>query len=405
MTADNGVFRALRRRLAAPKWHGPTWRQIAKLALPLALLGIGEVVYSSWVFGEWSNFSNDLMWAAIAVWLAVAFRGRWRDAMMVASAILLCIAGAEAFALVSRSRAVPIIAGASERNSENPVLGWRATRPGPFRHWKRQTGSGRLLFDVIYTFDQHLERRVISAEDGPTIAFFGDSFTFGEGLPDAETLPQLFADFTDRRLHVVNLAGRGYGPQQFLRPVETGFFDDVLRQPRAFVFLTAPWHMDRSACVASYVMRAPRYQMADGAPHYVGKCTDRWWFVGRLFTMTMYETYLEPVLSGPSREKMELYVAVLARAGALARLRYGVPTVIPYIPTPDYLAGSGITDDEIMARLRAGGLTVVDAGLDQNDFPGQPLAIEGEGHPTGTANRARAALVLRTLGDLGVLPK
>lgn len=405
MTGDNGILRTLGRRLAAPGWHGLTWRQIAKVAVPLALLGIGEVIYSSWVFGEWVRFFNDLIWITIAVWLAVVFPGRWRDVMTAASATLLCIAGVEAFALVSQSRAVPIIAGASRHYGENPVLGWRATLPGPFRHWKRQTASGRVLFDVIYTFDQHLERRVISAEDGPTIAFFGDSGTFGEGLPDAETLPQLFADITDRRLHVVNLAGSGYGPQQFLRPVETGFFDDVLGRPRAFVFLTAPWDMDRTACVANYVMQAPRYQMVDGTPHYVGKCADRWWFIGRLFTMTMYKTFLEPTLLGPSREKMELYVAMLARAGAVARERYGVPTVIPYIPTPYYLAGSGITDDQIMARLRASGLTVVDAGLDQNDFPGQPLAIEGEGHPTGTANRARAALVLRTLGDLGVLSK
>jgi hypothetical protein len=46
-----------------------------------------------------------------------------------------------------------------------------------------------------------------------------------------------------------------------------------------------------------------------------------------------------------------------------------------------------------MERLREGGLVVIDAGLDPNDFPGQNLKIPGDGHPTGVANRARAVLV------------
>jgi hypothetical protein len=35
--------------------------------------------------------------------------------------------------------------------------------------------------------------------------------TFGQGVPDAETLPQAFADATGYRLHVLNLASLATG--------------------------------------------------------------------------------------------------------------------------------------------------------------------------------------------------
>jgi hypothetical protein len=82
---------------------------------------------------------------------------------------------------------------------------------------------------------------------------------------DAET----FADATTRyRLRVINLAFPGYGPQQFLRALETYMFRDLLTEPRLFVFLTAPWRAERSACMSTFVLRAPRYVMVDGRPAY-----------------------------------------------------------------------------------------------------------------------------------------
>ena len=96
----------------------------------------------------------------------------------------------------------------------------------------------------------HRNRQVISAPMGPTVAFFGDSMTFGQGVPDADTLPQAFADATGYRWRVLNLAFPGYGPQQFLRALETDIFRDLLTEPRLFVFLTAPWHAERSSCLS-----------------------------------------------------------------------------------------------------------------------------------------------------------
>jgi hypothetical protein len=55
---------------------------------------------------------------------------------------------------------------------------------------------------------------------------------------DAETLPQVFADAIERKQRVLNLGFPGYGPHQFLRELETGYFDNVVgSQPKLFVWL------------------------------------------------------------------------------------------------------------------------------------------------------------------------
>jgi hypothetical protein len=94
---------------------------------------------------------------------------------------------------------------------------------------------------------------------------------------------------------------------------------------------------------------------------------------------------------------IDLYVSILIRAGQLAREKYGVPTVILYLPADDFARLAGTSDEEIMRRLSDGGLIVINAGLDQSAFPGQPLAIPGDGHPTGVANLARAKLLYGAL--------
>ena len=62
-------------------------------------------------------------------------------------------------------------------------------------------------------------------------------------------------------------------------------------------------------------------------------------------------------------------------------------------PDRDYARRADISDDEIMRRLRDHALIVVNGALDPSAFPGQPLLIPGDGHPTAVANRVRALLV------------
>src|SRR3984893_13853280 len=66
-----------------------------------------------------------------------------------------------------------------------PVVGWGPEHAGRFHGEKTDPKSGVPIYSVDYTIDSNLFCETRSVETGPTIVFFGDSYTFGEGLNDA----------------------------------------------------------------------------------------------------------------------------------------------------------------------------------------------------------------------------
>jgi hypothetical protein len=371
----------------------PAYATLAKIVVPVAIFALGWLVYGA-PYNNWNRFYYLALAFAFTVYLAAVLRGRLRNAAVTAAAIAFSLSVAEGYAIATEAR--PIDTNTSGYSASRPILGWGPEFPGVFRHTKTDAKTGRVIFAVDYTVDAHRNRQVISAEAGPTVAFFGDSMTYGTGLPDAETLPQVFADATGRALRVLNLGFPGYGPQQFLRALETGMFDDLLQQPRLFVYQTVPWHTERSSCLTGYMLRAPRYVLVDGQPVFQGPCYADWKILlrGAVAGTALYRVFVNPARDGVGPADIELYIATVIRAGQIAREKYGVPTAILMLPgVKGYLNNAGITEPQLMQRLRAGGLIVIDGALDPLAVPGQPLNIQGDGHPTGVANRARAALV------------
>ncbi len=107
-----------------------------------------------------------------------------------------------------------------------------------------------------------------------------------------------------------------------------------------------------------------------------------------------YHRLVEPLVDTATPADIDLYIAELRRSAELAKEKYGARLVVLYLPDDgDYLKNSGITDTMIKERLRRSGLELIDASLAPQDFPGIALKIPGDGHPTGAANRARAALL------------
>jgi hypothetical protein len=244
-------------------------------------------------------------------------------------------------------------------------------------------------WDGTWAGDANLNRQVISASDGPTVAFYGGSDTFGIGLDESETLPQLFSDAAGRRPRVLNFGIAGYGTQQYLRALETGIDDALLQRPSLIVNQTFAWQAERIACINSYMRSAPRYELVDGQVVFRGTCAEKWSLPLRLIweNTSLYSKFVEPRLSGATAAKIDLYIALLARAGRIAREKYGAPTVILYNPDANYLRSAGLTDADVMQRMRAAGLLVVDEAIDPGAYPGQAFEIAGEGHPNGAANR------------------
>ncbi len=95
-----------------------------------------------------------------------------------------------------------------------------------------------------------------------------------------------------------------------------------------------------------------------------------------------------------SHDDIELYIRIVLAAVKLAKEKYGVPTLIPYIPEKaDYFAGTGFSDEAIIQRLTDGGAIVIDVSIDQKAGNESPLKIPGDGHPTPLANRIRAGML------------
>jgi hypothetical protein len=328
--------------------------------------------------------------------VASLFRGKVRDGLVVLASLVFGLCAIEGVATVLQPKTLinMVVKGWSIRR---PVIGWGPEHAGRFHDEKRDPKTSAVIYVADYTFDANLLRQTTSGEKGPAIVFFGDSFTFGYGVNDAETLPQLFADLLGRKVRVLNLGFGGYGPQQFLRELETGLFDSQIgSRPRLFIFLTvAEWHVERAACKAYWAPHAPRYVLENGQIIFKGACNEgpslglREW----LENMASYRLLIEPFRHKLSHDDVDLYIRILLAAVNLAKEKYGVATLIPYIAAPGYLKGTALSDEDIVRRPRDGRAMLVDVSLAKDDDCTHGLCIKGDGHPTPLANRLRATII------------
>jgi hypothetical protein len=365
--------------------------------LPLRYLlvlvpAVGLVIVSGF---EYTNYTLLLYLTLTCLFLAgviVVSRGWPRDTALVFASIILCLAVVEGYEAVANPRALEASEGFAE---SKPILGWGARAPGTFSARKIDPTTGKRIYDTTYTVDNNLLRKTVSADSGPPVAFFGDSFMFGQGLADGETLPQIFSDLEDHQLHVLNFGFPGYGPQQFLRALETRMYDGLLNGARAFVFETGAWHVERTACSAPFTLRAPRYVPADdGSVRYAGPCAEGVARFVRAFLShsAAYRTLVQPVQGATTRADVDLYVATLLRAVKLAREVYHVRTIVLHLPS--YVEVPGYSDNEVIEKLRKGGAEVIDGTIHFDKHPpGVVFSIPGDGHPTGAANRVWAETV------------
>jgi hypothetical protein len=386
----------LSRRLRSLWQHPPSRRAAICLAASIAAVAIGKATpYHRFLAAQF--FTIIGLWAGV---VASQLRGGWRDAMASVAAVSVGLSIAEFALTLAASIGNPPAKYSVHFVTGHPVLGY-APLPSKIVQAVRHDAAGRTIFDVTYTIDEHGLRRTVSNPDAPTVAFFFDSAMFGEGLDDSTTLPQQFADLTPGKYHIVNLGFIGYGPQTMLRTLETGFRDDLLvPAPAFFVMQTGLWHADQVACRADFSWQSPRYTLIGGKPVYRGFCTSPWgrWALYRLEQSHLYGR-LARLWQVDRRGDIELYLSVLNEAVAIARQRYGVPTIILYLRTGDSKATAiGFSDDQVIERLRAGGAIVVDVGAAEQGET--DLTIVGDGHPTAKANRLRAALLRDTIAKV-----
>lgn len=147
------------------------------------------------------------------------------------------------------------------------TLGYKPAAGQTLSH--RTEAMGRLLYEVQYTINQD-GLRVTGPTDSrqmsetACLVFFGDSFTFGEGMPDERTMPAQVWKKLGGAVPVVNFGFLGYGPHQMLASLQDGRLESQGHcRPGHVIYQAIPSHVSRAAGLESWDPNGPRYALKD----------------------------------------------------------------------------------------------------------------------------------------------
>ncbi|RMF01144.1 MAG: hypothetical protein D6768_11260 [Chloroflexi bacterium] len=286
---------------------------------------------------------------------------------------------------------------------DDPLLGYKP-RPSAQVESIKKAGD-EVIYHVTYTTDEFSRR--VTPQSHPErrqkfILFFGDSFTFGEGVNDNETLPaytaQLAPDY-----HAYNYGFSGYGPQQMLSKLQSGTLPAEIPQSDGigvYVFIDA--HVER-AIGSMYVYNAWGADMPYYTVNWRGQLERRGTFrSGRPFISALYEglaqtefaRYTHLNIPGTLRaQHYRLTAQIIAAArDEFSRQYPGSPFyVLVYPDEGDYF-------ESINPYFEEFGLRILNYDEWLKLDVGQGTAFHGDGHPTGKAHRQVAGWLALDLG-------
>ena len=137
-------------------------------------------------------------------------------------------------------------------------------KPGVFTA-KKIASNGDVLYDTIFTIGPDGFRVTPKYGDKQShrINFLGDSFTFGEGVADNETMAYYVGDLVNHQkqgtkwapLEVKNYGIHGWGIHQGLAVLQS----QLDTQANLNFVLTAPWHASRVGCADFFSLGSPKY--------------------------------------------------------------------------------------------------------------------------------------------------
>lgn len=239
-------------------------------------------------------------------------------------------------------------------------------------------------------------REIGEGEEGVRILVTGDSFTFGQGVEEAER-------FTDRidslrpGFHVDNIGMTGWGPDMMLLALEA-----VVDRARPDVVVVALFFDDFRRVRARYSglgFLIPRFSLEGDslALHPYPR-------PGLLERLHLYEAGMralrgrERILAGPSATEWEINVRILDRIRAAAS-KYGFETVLVYLPGH----WTGRVNDGRRRWVREQAERLGFAYVDANDpIQSDSVAtfIPGDGHYSPTGHEVLATALLPVIDSL-----
>jgi len=259
--------------------------------------------------------------------------------------------------------------------------------------------GGKTIFDIVYSVDRHGLRIIPTPDskaDPEVVAFFGCSFTFGEGVGDQEALPAQVAACAPG-LHIVNFAYSGYGPHQMLANLESGRVRQISpRAPKVVIFQMIPDQVRRPRGWIPFNPHAPRYVLADGRVRREGNLDDAWWTPQTwpfVWKSQIFSRLLVPRMVGPN--DLELSVALIRQsAEEVARQFPGSEFHVLLWNHHDHpLAGP------LRRKLRQAGIRLhdVEANIPDLEKRSKDHVFPHDGHPNAEAHRLLAEYVCQEI--------
>jgi hypothetical protein len=268
---------------------------------------------------------SGLAWASLLFGLTWYLPGRARVALFNLAFVPLTFGSFEFYlGTRPRPRADPEIPAA--HTLQDQVVGHRIAPGVSVRHalWL----GAEPIFDATYTIGPDGLRVVPpprGAGDSLCVLFFVDSFVFGYGLDDAETLPWITALATGQRHRIYNFGYLGWGPHQMLALLQSGRVEEVVEcAPTHVLYYGIYDHVQRAAGRSPYDPHGPRFELrGDGTLERRGNFDDaprfaeRWPLLARSEVLRILAEGFEPAPAD-----FERFAAIVAAARDLLAARW-----------------------------------------------------------------------------------
>jgi len=296
------------------------------------------------------------------------------------------------------------------------LLGFVA--PSDTARTDRKNYRGRTLFDVVFTIDAN-GLRISSSEPQPAgmpcVLFFGDGYTFGWGLNDADTLPYRVARLAGGGHRVYNLAFLTHGAHQMLAEMEHGLVSKQVDcrpdEIRFVIYSATPDQVLKSAGLREMDLNhGPRYVMgADGTLSYQGQIGDNRSNLDKIKSLLERSLLFRKLRGGDAfylragnDDDLELYLAIVDRARALTHSLYPNSDFHVLLWSNDALGTDkdGKLRKQMLDGLRNKGIQVHRvAEILPGSAESKPEYFLGEfsPHPTPLANERLASYIVKNI--------
>lgn len=286
----------------------------------------------------------------------------------------------------------------------HPRWGWIHRESA--RIGERMYRGEELLYDVIYNIGPDGLRVTTSPQtpepNAPVVLFLGCSFTFGQGLPDDQTLPSAFQAAAAGKYRAANWGISGAGPHSILAQFEEERDRTFLagaRSPYA-VYVAIRHHLRRIQGDTHFSPFYPKYRLRDGLPVADGqfespKARSQFGF-GEAVSYEARKSHLvghlierlPSAIGWVDDDAVELFVALVTQIQKLYAERYGGQLLV--VLWDDF----GPEQEPIEDGLGRAGIRFFNAGMAFPDFSPATHFLPYYRHPNADANAELAGFLV-----------